>query len=112
MLSDRGVSTEFSPESSNVPGWRPAPGYTCPATASSAPLSGTRLWPRRRWPQVSVDLSSTAAVEAFGVNAFDTTARTPAEGRLRERESEAELVPALSRYRRSSSSEAHRDVSS
>ncbi len=77
MLSDRGVATELAPEELDpawLDGceWLHVPGYSL----VRSPLRETALAAAKRAPRVSVDLSSTAAIEAFGVDAFrDTVAR-------------------------------------
>lgn len=77
MLSDRGVSIEFAPEELDAAWlegceWLHVPGYSI----VRSPLRETALAATALAPRVSVDLSSTAAIEAFGVDAFrDTVAR-------------------------------------
>ena len=71
MLSDRGVSTDFRPEELD-PAWQddcewlPLPGYSLVAP----PLRDTALAAAALAPGVSVDLSSTSAIEAAGVPQF------------------------------------------
>jgi sugar/nucleoside kinase (ribokinase family) len=71
MLSDRGVSTDFRPEELD-PAWLDGcewlhlPGYSLVAP----PLRHTALAAAALAPRVSVDLSSTAAIEAAGVTQF------------------------------------------
>ena len=71
MLSDRGVSTAFRPEELE-PAWLDGcewlhlPGYSLAAP----PLRQTALAATAHAPRVSVDLSSTAAIEAAGVARF------------------------------------------
>ena len=71
MLSDRGVSTDFRPEELD-PAWLDGcewlhlPGYSLVAT----PLRDTALAAAELAPHVSVDFSSTAAIEGAGVARF------------------------------------------
>ena len=71
MLSDRGVSPEFGPEELE-PAWLDGcewlhlPGYSLVAP----PLRETALAAASLAPRVSVDLSSTAAIETAGVGRF------------------------------------------
>jgi ribokinase len=74
MLTDRGIATEFRPEELE-PAWLEGcewlhlPGYSLVA----APLLDTALAAARLSPHVSVDLSSTSAVAAVGVDRFRET---------------------------------------
>jgi sugar/nucleoside kinase (ribokinase family) len=96
MLSDRGVSTELSPDELEPAWldhceWLHVPGYSL----VRSPLRDTALAAATLAPQVSVDLSSTAAVEAFGVDAFRDTLATLRPQVVFANESEAELVGPL-----------------
>lgn len=71
MLTDRGVSPLFAPDELD-PGWLDGcdwlhvPGYSL----VSDPLGQTALEAARHAPRVSVDVSSTAALAALGVDRF------------------------------------------
>lgn len=74
MLSDRGVSTAFAPRELDpawLDGceWLHVPGYSL----VRAPLRETALAAAALAPKVSVDLSSTAAIEEFGLGPFRET---------------------------------------
>jgi ribokinase len=97
MLSDRGVSTEFAPEELDerwLEGcdWLHVPGYSLVRT----PLRETALAAAARVPQVSVDLSSTAAIEEVGVAAFCATVATLRPQVVFANEAEAALAGDLS----------------
>lgn len=93
MLSDRGVSTDFRPEELD-PAWLEGcewlhlPGYSLVA----APLSQTALAAAARVPRVSVDLSSTAAIEAAGLTQFRSAVAEARPEVVFANEAEAELV--------------------
>lgn len=74
MLSDRGVSTEFAPEELEAAWldgceWLHVPGYSL----VRSPLRETALAAAESVPRVSVDLSSTAAIEEYGIDSFRET---------------------------------------
>src|SRR5262245_52256372 len=93
MLTDRGVAPDFAPEELEADWlegceWLHIAGYSL----ARAPISETSLAAAAVAPRVSVDLSSTAAIEATGVDTFRTLL-----GRIRPEivfanEDEAELV--------------------
>jgi len=93
MLSDRGVSTDFRPEELD-PAWLEGcewlhlPGYSLVA----APLRQTALAAAARVPRVSVDLSSTAAIEAAGLTLFRSAVAEARPEVVFANEAEAELV--------------------
>ena len=93
MLSDRGVSTDFRPEELD-PAWLEGcewlhlPGYSLVA----APLRQTALAAAARVPRVSVDLSSTAAIEAAGLTHFRSAVAEARPEVVFANEAEAELV--------------------
>ena len=96
MLSDRGVSTELAPDeldAASLDGceWLHVPGYSL----VRSPLREAALAAAGNAPQVSVDLSSTAAIEAFGVEAFRETVATLRPQVVFANEAEAELVGAI-----------------
>jgi sugar/nucleoside kinase (ribokinase family) len=71
MLTDRGVASQFHPhelDSAWVEDceWLHLPGYSLVRT----PIRVTAMAAAERAPHVSIDLSSTAAIEAAGVRAF------------------------------------------
>ena len=95
MLSDRGVAPALRarraarPSGSTGCDWLHVPGYSLVAE----PLAGDRARRgRRSRARVSVDLSSTAAVEALGVERFRALAERLAPGVVFATEEEAELV--------------------
>ncbi len=93
MLSDRGVSTELAPEELDeawLDGceWLHVPGYSL----VRSPLRETALTAADRAPRVSVDLSSTAAIEAHGLDAFRDTVAGLRPEVVFANEAEAELV--------------------
>jgi len=96
MLSDRGVSTEFRPDELE-PAWLDGcerlhvPGYSL----VRGPLRETALAAAARAERVSVDLSSTAAIEEAGVGAFREALRAARPDVLFANEAEAELVGGL-----------------
>jgi sugar/nucleoside kinase (ribokinase family) len=93
MLSDRGVSTEFRPEELDE-AWLDGcellhlPGYSLVAP----PLRHTALAAAARAPRVSVDLSSTAAIETAGVAQFRATVAEARPEVVFANEAEAALV--------------------
>jgi sugar/nucleoside kinase (ribokinase family) len=96
MLSDRGVSTGFAPgelEPAWLEGceWLHVAGYSLVV----APLRETALAAAAKAPRVSVDLSSTAAIEEVGVEVFRETLATLAPRLVFANEAEAELVGDL-----------------
>jgi sugar/nucleoside kinase (ribokinase family) len=96
MLTDRGVSTEFRPEElegSWLAGceWLHVPGYSL----VRRPLRETALAAARDAPRVSVDLSSTAAIEQAGVEAFRATVADVAPEIVFANEAESALVGQL-----------------
>jgi ribokinase len=97
MLSDRGVSTTFSPDELD-PAWLDGcewlhlPGYSL----VRSPLRETALAAAANGSRISVDLSSTAAVEEVGVGQFRETLEAVGPGVVFANEAEAELLGALS----------------
>jgi sugar/nucleoside kinase (ribokinase family) len=96
MLSDRGVSTAFAPEELDPAwlagcAWLHVPGYSL----VRPPLRETALAAAALAPKVSVDLSSTAAIEEVGVGPFRETVAALAPRLVLANEAEAELVGAL-----------------
>jgi ribokinase len=96
MLSDRGVSTELAPEELEpawLDGceWLHVPGYS----VVRSPLRETALAVAAPAPRVSFDLSSTAAIEAFGVDRFRETVAELGPEVVFANEAEAELVGEL-----------------
>ncbi|MGH3012273.1 MAG: carbohydrate kinase family protein [Gaiellaceae bacterium] len=96
MLSDRGVSTELAREELDPAwlqgcDWLHLPGYSL----VRSPLRETALAAAALAPQVSVDLSSTAAIEAFGVVAFRETVDALRPQIVFANEAEAGLVGDL-----------------
>jgi sugar/nucleoside kinase (ribokinase family) len=97
MLSDRGVSTEFAPDELDGSwlvdcDWLHVPGYSL----VHSPLRETTLAAAAQAPRVSVDMSSTAAIEAFGVSAFRDTVTELRPEVVFANAAEAALVEALS----------------
>jgi ribokinase len=96
MLSDRGVSVELSPDDLQ-PAWLEScewlhvPGYSL----VRSPLRETALAAAALAQEVSVDLSSTAAIEAFGVDGFGDTVAALEPKVIFANEAEAELVGQL-----------------
>ncbi|MGH3015638.1 MAG: carbohydrate kinase family protein [Gaiellaceae bacterium] len=93
MLSDRGVSTDFRPEElepSWLEGceWLHLPGYSLVAP----PLREAALAAAGLSPRVSVDLSSTAAIEAAGVMRFRAAVAEARPEVVFANEAEAALV--------------------
>jgi sugar/nucleoside kinase (ribokinase family) len=93
MLSDRGVSTAFSPEELEgawLEGceWLHVPGYSL----VRSPLRETALAAAAFVPQVSIDLSSTAAIEEAGLDRFRETLVSLRPRVVFANEAEAELV--------------------
>jgi ribokinase len=96
MLSDRGVSTTFSPEELDdawLDGceWLHIPGYSL----VRSPLRETALEAATRGARISVDLSSTAAVEEVGVGPFRETLEAVGPEVVFANEAEADLLGAL-----------------
>jgi ribokinase len=96
MLSDRGVSTELAPEELDpawLAGceWLHVPGYSL----VRSPLREAALVAAAEAPRVSVDLSSTAAVEEVGVQRFRETLAALRPRLVLANEAEAELVGEL-----------------
>jgi sugar/nucleoside kinase (ribokinase family) len=93
MLSDRGVSTDFRPEELD-PAWLEGcewlhlPGYSLVAP----PLREAALAAAAGATRVSVDLSSTAAIEAAGLADFRATVAEAGPEVVFANEAEAELV--------------------
>ena len=93
MLTDRGVATEFSPdelEAAWLDGceWLHVPGYSL----VRSPLRETALAAAERAPRVSVDLSSTAAIEEAGLDGFRGTVASLRPQVVFANEAEAQLV--------------------
>jgi sugar/nucleoside kinase (ribokinase family) len=96
MLSDRGIATELAPEELNpawLEGceWLHVPGYSL----VRSPLREAALAASELALRVSVDLSSTAAIEEFGVEKFRETVDTFDPQVVFANEPEAELVGDL-----------------
>jgi ribokinase len=96
MLSDRGVSTAFSPEELDTAWldgceWLHIPGYSL----VRSPLRETALAAASNADRVSVDLSSTAAIEEFGVDAFRETLAEMKPEVVFANEAESDLVGNL-----------------
>jgi ribokinase len=96
MLSDRGVSTKLAPRELDhawLAGceWLHVPGYSL----VRSPLRETALAAAAIAPRVSVDLSSTAAVEEVGVERFRETLTALGPLVAFANEAEAELVGNL-----------------
>ena len=97
MLSDRGVSTEFAPEELEAAWldgceWLHVPGYSL----VRSPLRETALAAAASSVRISVDLSSTAAVEEAGVEAFRATLESVDPEVIFANEAEADLLGSLS----------------
>ena len=96
MLSDRGVSVDLSPDEL-LPAWLDGcewlhlPGYSL----VRSPLRETALAAAGLATRVSVDLSSTAAIEAFGVDRFRDTVAALEPRVIFANEAEADLVGHL-----------------
>lgn len=93
MLSDRGVSTDFAPDELDDGWlddceWLHVPGYSLVVS----PLRETALAAAAITPQVSVDLSSTAAIEEAGLDRFRATLDALAPRVVFANEAEARLV--------------------
>lgn len=93
MLSDRGVATELEPDELQLGWldgceWLHVPGYSL----VRAPLREAALAASAHVPRVSVDLSSTAAIEEAGVDAFRETLAAVRPQVVFANEAEAELV--------------------
>jgi len=96
MLSDRGVSTDFGPEVLDPAwlagcDWLHVPGYSL----VRSPLRETALAAAARVPRVSVDLSSTAAIEEAGLGPFRETLAALRPRLVLANEAEAALVGGL-----------------
>ena len=97
MLSDRGVSTQFAPEELEAAWldgceWLHVPGYSL----VRSPLRETALAAAASSVRISVDLSSTAAVEDAGVEAFRATLESVDPEVIFANEAEADLLGSLS----------------
>jgi sugar/nucleoside kinase (ribokinase family) len=96
MLSDRGVSPDFAPDELDA-GWLEGcdrlhlPGYSL----VRSPLRETALEAARRVPAVSVDLSSTAAIEEAGLDRFREALASLQPEIVFANEAEARLVGDL-----------------
>lgn len=93
MLSDRGVSPSFAPDELSAEwlggaDWLHVPGYSLVVE----PIAATALAAAELATSVSLDLSSTAAVEALGVERFRALAERLAPAVVFATEAEAELV--------------------
>jgi sugar/nucleoside kinase (ribokinase family) len=93
MLSDRGVSTDFRPEELD-PAWLAECEWLHVAGYSllTSPLRETALAAAELAPSTSVDLSSTAAIETAGVDAFRSVLEALRPEIVFANEAEAELV--------------------
>jgi sugar/nucleoside kinase (ribokinase family) len=96
MLSDRGVSTELAPEELDPAwlsgcDWLHLPGYSL----VRSPLREAALTAAAEASRVSVDLSSTAAIEEVGVERFRETLAALRPRLVLANEAEAELVGTL-----------------
>jgi ribokinase len=96
MLSDRGVSTTFSPEELDAAWldgceWLHVPGYSL----VRAPLRDTALAAAGTGARISVDLSSTAAIEAVGAGPFRETLEAVGPDVVFANEAEADLLDPL-----------------
>ncbi len=96
MLSDRGVSTDFRPEELD-PAWLAGCDWLHVAGYSlvTSPLRETALAAAAQAPRTSVDLSSTAAIETAGVDAFRSALEALRPEVAFANEAEAELVGEL-----------------
>lgn len=96
MLTDRGIAPDFRPDELEPAwlegcAWLHVPGYSL----ARPPIRETTLAAAALAPRVSVDLSSTAAIEAVGVHAFrDLLVRVRPEI-VFANEAEAALVGAM-----------------
>jgi ribokinase len=96
MLTDRGVAPDFRPEELDAAwladvDWLHLPGYSLVA----APIRETALAAARTASRVSVDLSSTAAITAAGVEPFRATLAELTPEIVFGNEEEVELVGEL-----------------
>jgi ribokinase len=96
MLTDRGVAAELGPEELDQAWfagceWLHVPGYSL----VREPIRDAALAAARLAPRVSVDLSSTAAIEAAGVAEFRRSLAELASRVVFANEAEAELVGTL-----------------
>lgn len=97
MLSDRGVSIAFAPEELDAAWldgceWLHVPGYSL----VRSPLRETALAAAASGVRISVDLSSTAAVEEAGVEVFRATLESVDPEVIFANEAEADLLGSLS----------------
>jgi sugar/nucleoside kinase (ribokinase family) len=93
MLSDRGVAPGFGPDELRADwlagcDWLHVPGYSL----ARSPLAETALAAGSLAPRVSLDVSSTTAVEAVGVERFRALARRLRPATVFATEAEAALV--------------------
>jgi len=93
MLTDRGVAVDFRPEELDPEwldgaDWLHVPGYSL----VGGPIRETALAASRLAPRVSVDLSSTGAIEAAGVTEFRTALAELRPAVVFGNEAEIELV--------------------
>jgi ribokinase len=96
MLSDRGVAATFAPEELDAAwlhgcDWLHVPAYSL----AREPLRATALAAAKRAPRVSVDLSSTAAIEEMGVATLRALLAEVRPALVLASQAEAELVGAL-----------------
>lgn len=96
MLSDRGISPSFAPDELDpvwLDGcdWLHVTGYSL----VQAPLSETALAAARLAPRVSLDLSSTAAIAALGVESFQERVAALGPELVFANEAEAALMHPL-----------------
>jgi sugar/nucleoside kinase (ribokinase family) len=96
MLTDRGVAVDFRPDELDpawLEGaeWLHVPGYSL----AQSPIRETALAATRLVPRVSVDLSSTAAIEAAGRDRFRETLEDLEAVVVLGNEAEVELVGEL-----------------
>jgi sugar/nucleoside kinase (ribokinase family) len=93
MLSDRGVAPELAAAELRAEwldgcDWLHVPGYS----VAREPIAGAALAAAALAPRVSLDLSSTAAVSAAGLDRFRALAEQLAPATVFATEAEAELV--------------------
>jgi sugar/nucleoside kinase (ribokinase family) len=96
MLTDRGVSVELRPEELDPAWlaeseWLHVPGYSL----VGGPIRAAALAAARLAPRVSVDLSSTSAIEAAGVAEFRVTLQEVRPQVVFANEAEADLVGSI-----------------
>jgi ribokinase len=100
MLTDRGVAPSLEPEEVD-PGWFAGcswlhiPGYGLVATPLRDAVTAAADYARSAGARVSVDLSSTAAIERVGADSFLAEARALAPDLVFANEEELALVPEL-----------------